>query len=472
MIYCPHCQRPTARTSGECPHCGKSLDAGASDRSSDSKKEPQKQAAGESSAVQLEDDAPPPDRSSSSSSSSAKGDGSGSAARESSSEYEPPPEGMRGSGLELAIPVGKEGSSAALPHAALVEERAVIEKLANFSKPESGPIGAVRYFFAVRKRIKELDDEHRAETKAAGEAAERRRQNLVALGRRVHADKLGTPDLEPQLNRALVAEGELQGCLRQKEGLQRSYETRRKAVERELEQAREALKPIRDRLAAADKELAEAEKKHKGIAVQKKRIDIELRNRDELLEKRKKELEAVPEGEDRQKILADIKTLEDDRTAMRLKQDGLDVSLDEAEHECQKLRDDRGVVEEELNREKATEEAVAKKIDSLQQSFLERNKNVAGQVAAERAKAEGAWVAVAEEVLAARMSSTAIDVIVEDVGKEKTLEDDHTARAERLERARGTYDREIYAKGKRILVLAGAAAALLIVGIVALSALL
>ncbi len=433
MIYCPHCQRPTARETGQCPHCGGNLDAGQ---------------------ASLPVGGIPP-----------------AALSPPNSEYEPPPEGeggVRASGLELAVAPSRSVAAAPLHQAQVAEESGVIEKLAGFPEPESGLVGAARYYFAVKRRIKKLDAEHREAANAAAEALERRRQNLVALGRLAHTSQMSAPGLKPLFDRALVAEGELQGCLRQKEGLERSHDIRRGQLEEELEQVRENSKPVRDRREEALKKLAEAEKKSKGVAVQKKRIDIDLRNRDELIAKRKNEYEASPQGEARQKILAEINALDGDRPALILRRDGLGVYLEEGEEKCEKLRAELGAVEGELKKAVAAEEAVAEKIAALEQSFAQKNQKVAKTVAAERAKAEAAWVTVADEVIASRVSSSAIDPIVQDVAEKKRLADEHALKTNRLERARSTYDKEAYAKGKRNLVLAGAALAALIAGIVAL----
>ncbi|MDJ0764531.1 MAG: hypothetical protein QNJ97_16255 [Myxococcota bacterium] len=460
MIYCPHCNRPSARTQGPCPHCKGDLadprrptGVGPSPIPEDTEPTPQ---------------APiPPD---------------------STSDVGPSVSPVHASGLELDAPatasplpgqVGHAQPSSGLdldvdgdlasqfmdmpgPASSATDELHVRE-MAGFGPPGNGVVGTVKYWFRVRKRLAELKKQLQEAEQEGQTTTSAMHIQCTELGRKGHALGLTDPVLDPLMSKALLADAELKSHERRRLSLASEHQATMKPIEAELKQIEAEAQPIREQERDVIEELTGIQTDRKRVEAKLKRAQIELRNADDLIKKRRDRL-ADPNftPAERQKLEIDIGALEDRRTATMgqiLKiEESLAVFAEPIAAVETRLGEIRGRLSEKL--EKIS--ALTNDLKRLAKDFSNLDSEVARQVESETEKVTAAWTAVGQQIVSQNVDNPALA----DLKKSAATAIYATAEAKRtialIERAQISYDQDVVARAKKIALVAGIAAAALI----------
>ena len=257
MIYCPHCRRPTARSSGACPHCGQEL-SGAKSRGS-----------GTSSATA---DAAPQTLSPSFS------------YPQSHSAQEHPVSPTSSSGLELDLGPDQMGMSVE----SVARRGATIPVDAGFGKPGEGPLGAVLYWIRVRKRQRALVQKIRVVAAERDRAREKSEALFAILGRRAHGLGLTPEAAEDAVSSALSSEASIETHSSRQAERHSEFESRIAGLDADLQNAESAAEPFRDAERVLQEEKKQLNSRRRGSETNRKRYQIELQNI-EVLSVRKRE---------------------------------------------------------------------------------------------------------------------------------------------------------------------------------------
>jgi predicted nucleic acid-binding Zn-ribbon protein len=528
MIYCPHCKKPSMNEEGACPHCGENLkDSKAASKPRQSmpkaaqvakpkptpkpltqptkKQQPTKQQQqkvaqpvatpkeeaseepSEASAgkefgagagvdnLELEPGGPAVDIDQDDSSISSGGasvdngstvdlGGGGDKNLQSGLDLAsiPPPEPMPG----LMKPAATSGldipAEAPIPSAEIDELE--IRDAARFGKPDSGPIGALKYWWLVYNRLKELDEESKKAIKSSGIADAARLEAQAALGRKGQKASLDSKKIADLISKSMVAEGELKGMQRRHRGMADEHAAKIEPLEKKSAEIEEAAEPIRIRMDTIRGELKELSTARAQIDTKKKRAEIELRNIDELIKKRQEayaDTEKPPE--ERKKLLGEISEIDKKRPAIM-------EQLEECDNQIAKLVDPITKIESSLTVERRAYGAEMEKVEALNREISQLTKKhssasgaISGQIDIAGEKVEEAWAAAGAQIVKERCS----DDELEDFPKKTVAAMKAASNAKRkvmvLDRCKEAYNFETVSLAKKIAIGAAAAVVILLV---------
>jgi len=473
MIYCPHCKKPSARSSGPCPHCGRDLGGGtqADARPAASSSSKEKVGArndfdpGEISTSGLElagDDYVPPILSQTAipSPPAERDEGAG---RE------------EGSGLQLEV-MEEDAPEVAAPVVAPVAgpaeiARGEVEELGGFGPPPSGLVETLRYGFRVSARLSDLAAQRQKAEETRSRDDERRLMLLAELGRMTHERGLASASAESKVSHALRLEQNLGGALKRRDGLAHEHNESLMKLAGEMREVEILMAPAREREVAATLRLDAVRADQRRAEGKLKRAEIELRNVTELIEKRQKQFADLSRPrEERDRLLKEIADLDRSQPEMHARiragveaLEGLREPMAQAQAAADQVNLELAGLGERLA-------GLRKERERLERTFSQAADNVDRVVEEDRREARNAWAAVGEQVVAEgnhRASPLAQkgEVVVAAV-------ETAAASARQLEvivRAGEAYDHDAYRKAKLIGV--GAIAGLLVLATVVITVL-
>ncbi len=475
MIYCRHCKKPSARTDGQCPHCGGDLVKKAAP--AQAQPEPQKPSAPKPAEAQIEptrmaaadqvEVAPLPgldatthaDPGESDPESAAAGPGMAPPGSGTLSEAE------RMSGLELAsyapsAPQSQTSASKAQSSAQKLEAR----DLADFGTPDSGFVGAIKYWLRVRRRLKDLAAQHEQAVTVSESATDQKHTLLAEMGRKGHAVGIKNELVVSLISKATIEDGELRGAERRLNDLDTEYKTALKPLEAKLNDAEAEAEPIRQQekeaLAVQEKLFTDRNR----IGAKLKRAQIEIRNLDELVGKRQAAYaDQETSEEDRAKLFKEMNDLEVKRPAIddavRLCEEELAVlakPIADAETELGKIR---GELSEKLNRINS----LNAEIENLAASYKEKTNQQARKTTAQSEKVELAWAAVGEAIITQQCSEPEIRDFKKQVINAMDGDVASKTKVATLSTAMESYDHDVVSRAKIYSIVGGIAVIAIVV---------
>ncbi len=289
MIYCPVCKKPSARTTGNCPHCGfqfnKSSETGSRhpDRSPGVSPSPEGIQFGDAN-IELDDD-----------------DNIADAPLDlalEDTEVSPFDTSTSDNGAPLRVNHMPSNERSRLESD--TEDAAVVSEIAGFGVCGSGIIEVMKYGLRVYRRLPGL----REETEAAGKEKDRCRQSLEAararLGRRAAKLPAKDPRFEKLVARAANADGKLANVQREKEAVNRHFGEKLTGVTRRLHAAESKMIPVSEEALRTRNHHEQMLKERSRVNTKIKRTEIELRNIRERIEQK-------------QSVYADLKQPKEER---------------------------------------------------------------------------------------------------------------------------------------------------------------
>ena len=289
MIYCPACKKPSARNTGNCPHCGfqfnRSRDTGSrqSDRRPDVSPSPAGIQFGDAN-IELDDD-------------DSMADAPLDLALEDT-EASPVDTFTPDHGAPLRVNHMPSSERGRLEDN--TEDAAVVSEIAGFGVCGSSFIEVMKYGLRVFRRLPGL----REETEAVGKEKDSCWQSLEAakarLGRR--AAKLPAKDIhfEKLVARAANADGKLANVQREEEAVNRHFGEKLTGVTGRLHAAESEMAPVSEEALRTRNHHQQMLKERSRVNAKIKRTEIELRNIRERIEQK-------------QSVYADLKQPREDR---------------------------------------------------------------------------------------------------------------------------------------------------------------
>jgi len=494
MIYCRHCNRPSARESGPCPHCGNDLGGAAGTPEPDLPAPPPAPAPA-SPAAGAPAAPPSPDDDSLAAVTAAGGvaldlDPEGEASAGSGMELAdddlgPAPPSMPAFGGGKALDLGQAGddediqlatiepperSAGTTAEPSLTADRPIEEKeiglAAGFGSPAPGPIGAIKYALRVYGRLKDLATEQERALETSGTAVQRQRAIAAELGRKAHAAETVSDAAKPLVARALAADSDVIGAEQRRKGLESEHRARVAALEGDQARAEQEATPLRERVAILSHELEQHRNEQRRIESQLKRAQIELRNLTEMIESRQKAYaDQEKPKEERERLLADIADFDKQQPGVRARIDEHRKELEGAhgpvaEHEAL-LAEAQGQLDDKL----AKVDALRREREDLIRSYDAARGQVVGQIENEESQAESAWAAVGVKLLEDEVAEGPLADLGAALGGAIERTREAHRKVEVLKHARDSYDRGVVKQAKIIGVLGAAVVVGLIVAI-------
>lgn len=288
MKYCPHCRKPSARTSGKCPHCGKDLElgpgaaakAGASGYESMSAAEP------ETGPLQLDHHSRP---------------APAVAVEEVDDPYQRHMESLDDEPeleLDTSRPLAKATPAPTprpsgfgipvIPSFTREEppdyDPDELHEKARYGAPPSSLLGAVSYALAVRKRSAELLAEAARLEPGVARAREELIEEMARLGERarVAGYKGSTQDIAALLAAVEAADRTAENAEGAKSVEQRRHAQAMEEIEARIESVRERMEAPRLKEAQLAAELGAKEGERRQLEMRIKRLEIEIRAAEEV----------------------------------------------------------------------------------------------------------------------------------------------------------------------------------------------
>ncbi|MBW2276623.1 MAG: hypothetical protein JRF63_03965 [Deltaproteobacteria bacterium] len=462
MIYCPHCRRPSARNSGACPHCGKSLTG------SDAPGPPESAAAGAE--YDLDDD------------------GSGGDIELAGDDYMAPQtaavQGIPGLAGDADLgPAPRDESSLSLvdvtqpPPTTKAETSKPIVRgvdddelrgVAGFGSPRPGPIGAIRYGLHVSTRLKELATELDRAAESEHTATDRLRASRANLGRKASQAGQAGDELEAMVSRALRADAELTGAEDRRAGIESQQQGKTAEIEQGIARLETESAPIVQQEAEASKRLDALRTDRKRVEAKLKRAEIERRNLSELVEKRQQAYADLEKPkEERQKLLADITRFESDLKPINQR---IEAARDELQTFEKPVADAEGAltaIRGQVSEKLAQISALRDEAGQLGREFGTAVGDAAVFVQEESKRADDAWAAIGEQVFQTAAVAKGSPLSGEREGVAAALErfDDTKRQVDLLTRARDSYDHQTVKQAKQFAFIGGA----VLIGLILLS---
>lgn len=454
MIYCPHCNKPSAKNSGPCPHCGEDLGG--------------REAPPPAPAVEAASGKEPIARSDGQARNEFDFDDSDGGDLElAGDDYTPPiadqPAIPSQGGAPLAEEPGEDGPQleviedtpppSPVPSVVAMEPgEGEVREVGGFGPPPGSLPEVVRYWFKVRGRLKVL----------AGELEEARRDHEVArerlevisaqLGREAHEQGLCSGSMEHLVSHALRLEANLKSLLSRKAGMAAQHEESLRDLEVARREIEASMAPVRERETAAGLRVDSARTDFRRQEAKLKRAQIELRNVAGLIEQRQKEYADLEKPkEERDALLAKIAELDKQQPGIRsrieehgARMEELRAPLAEADAELAEIRGELSALSERMS-------GVRKEMEKVESMYSQAAGNVSREVDEEKREIRKGWAAVGARALAERAHE---GTPLQDRGKIALTATDTLASASRktelIGRAMDAYDKRAYAKARNI----------------------
>ncbi len=502
MIYCPHCRKPSARKDGPCPHCGGDLTAPAGSAPDGARKTGPKIA---SQAAPPPATEPPVQPSKTAPTPVAESRATGGA--DAGAEFVPPgpvesgleiestayeavadvphtpmvdPSMQEGGGvpsvasglsldsLEPPPPVSMEPAAVPLLKQREADEMAV-DDLARFGAPDASLVGSVKYWLRVRTRLKELVAEHAAAIDEHEAAKQRKTKHCAALGRRAHQIGLDGEQLTQLISQATLAEGELRGTERRHSSLADEHESKVAPLTVKKKEIETEAAPMRQKERQTRAELDKLVTDRKRIEAKLKRAEIELRNIDEIIKKRQEEYADLERPkEERNKLLADISTFDNKRPALVEQVKELEGEMSKLDAPIVKVEDQLDEIQQIVGEKQKRIDAIQAELNNLERNYSQARGEVAQQVESESEKAESAWTAVGEHVIAGKLDEPELKELKLTAIGAVTAESETARKVELLTLAQEAYNHDVVKKAQ---IIVGAAAGGIVVLIILLAVL-
>jgi hypothetical protein len=401
MRYCPHCRKPSARTSGTCPHCGKDLDGAAASKmaggsgayesmSSVEAESPgglqidyqPRSAPGPSPAAP----APPP----SGIPDLADEDAEGPSLELDTASLTPPPSRLTPSPARLTPPPsGAPHPSVAPSHTGFplipsftTDEPPEFDPEELFEKAKFGPVpanvlGAVSYALKVRTRSAELHAEATSIQPNVAKARDEVIEELSRLGERARvAGYKGNKEVESLLAAVAAADRSAESAEGAKSVEQRRHAQKMEEIDARIESVRERMEEPRLKESQLAGELGAKEGERRQLEMRIKRLEIEIRAAEEVIA-RSQTPGAQQPGSDSAALDAasdKLPSLQSELQQLRAKNSHLDDPIAELRARVAKVR-------EELNGLKSERAAATKARDEEQALHEANNRGASSQSA-------------------------------------------------------------------------------------------
>jgi len=461
VIYCPHCRKPSAKNTGPCPHCGQLL----------APEPPPEAVPAPEDVSSLDLDGSPGEFEipTSSEAESIIENALNEDVPEMVQDAAPSPSDKKASHMgEESVDFGDdevgtlEVQSIAPPPVAVhdirKQEREATEmelqELAGYGKPDEGTVGDVVYAIRVWFRKRELV-EMQAEAKNRTEAAGRRlRKARADLGRA--AKKGGFEDdrhLASFWTRLKEAEARLADVSNQRLSKESQHKDKLDALENEARTLEQEIAPVRAEEEAALESLKRLRTDQKRTEARLKRIEIEIRNIEQLVSQSRAKLQnpALPPDE-KGRLTSQLEEQEERKPAVaeeiRSRKEELErfnTPIAEAETRLAQLRQhiSEQMGKASLKREESSR--IAMSLTKEMGSFETQMKNVEDMV-------EEAWAAAGDKFFNLNYAVPEIEDLRTSILQAATEDRNAIRQAGMLAEAVRRYDRDAFGRGRKVLI--------------------
>ncbi|MBN2717376.1 MAG: hypothetical protein JXX14_16100 [Deltaproteobacteria bacterium] len=403
MIYCPSCKKPSAKSSGNCPHCGVALGSPAAPQkktvaSNQSSPRPPAESLRYGGADIEMDDSEPEDEmplelagadsNAPSPRPTAPGLPSAGAIRISAENMHPPPVMQRAFSITEAATASK------------------VQEIAQFGQCDTGIIGVMKYGFRVYQRLPALKQEAAASLGQKENAWETLEQAKSRLGRLAHRNNLSDAQLQRIVAEAVKADGKLDDIQKQENHLDAQYQGRYAIFDQRRSAVELEMAPIQEEAERRKSVFEQMSKERARLKAKIKRSEIELRNARELIEKKQVAYADLNRPkEERTRLLKDIAEVDNRQPALlnRLSAEQKELDGTEAPFEAisSRLRETEARLGE-FNHRLAEIKKERAQIEAEHKAALDE---IHHRVKGESKQAQAAWAAVGEMVYVNKLLS-------------------------------------------------------------------
>lgn len=427
MKYCPHCKRPSAKESGPCPHCGKPLDKLPSELSS---------SVGEGAPY------------SSTNLASAVGGSSKIAEDNEILSID------KVDSLELALDIRelkreekeriKESSPQLLQEINIKEEA---WKLANYGVVESGFFKAIKYFFRVLLRKRELRRELLKYNQKRGEVEKGYFNTAKELGKQVYETGPKGLAFEELYNKIQQLKEELskeEGVLKEEE---EEFLKAKAEVENKIKGIMAKEKPLIEKKGEVKGKIVEKNKERKNYEMMIKRLEIEIRNFETMIKEEERKIDSPQFQNNRDEIVLKINELREKIAIKEGEKEKFKVQYEALEKPIIELERELAVVEGELAKLSGERDLLNMELNKLSKVYEGKLKSLSERAHKITSEIETIYFNIGERFIEHYPDFKGLTQLIEVVKTKKEELQKITKEIQIYETALVLYDKEEYKRG-------------------------
>lgn len=290
MIYCPHCNKPSIKDSGPCPHCGKDLNKTQKQLIEDEKKsiKPSEQIF----------------------------------------SYPEDDELAIGPSLELAeVEKTDEQQKAKSQKEKIKITEEEIRRIANYGNIPNNFFKVILYSFNVKKRKGELRKQLNEKEERLVNVKDKYIEQTAELGKNIKNKGFKNPRAAAMLKEIETLEGQFSNTSDIHKEEEEKYLSIKKEYSQKINEIEKNMEPIKANERDAASRLKVKQTERRNVEMKLKRVEIEKRNIEKFLKEKENKLMKPEPGEDIEKLRLDIKDYESKLVQKNGEQEALQVEM-------------------------------------------------------------------------------------------------------------------------------------------------
>jgi len=346
MHYCPHCHKPTALTSGPCPHCAKDLDT---DSAAGVSVNEHGEINLDEGGAALELDLGPPD-----------------AGTE--------PDGGAGGG-PAKKPAAPAGRAEDKKMRIQLEEESELLELSGYGRPPEGWLGAVGYLFHVMKqrkvvdaRIRQIEEDQRAKKKDLDE-------DLLVIGRRKMSEQGSEASYALEMGAIAIATDKVEETRQEKSTEAKEMEDKQAFLDDEMLKIENEIGKMRVEEEALAKEAQLRSGEYKKGRLKMQRFDIEIRNLRQLLANETKAQTSASPAK-MESFKSQIKDIENQKQAFQPELETLKAQAEEVDRKLALVRSNQSELMGKMTLSKQRKSIVVSSLEKRGQEMEDKFKDM------------------------------------------------------------------------------------------------
>lgn len=461
MIYCPSCKKPSATHTGNCPHCGNTLNGrsnagqrGSANAAAPAQSNSQLRFGGADIEMDTQDDA-----------------------ENISLELQPCSEDLLQHGAESKPAVGISSpfdsvspapttvTANALSRRQLSSSTSTVGEIAKFGDCEAGIIGAMKYGMCVYQRLPQLKAETDTAQKNKDIAWNALEKAKASLGRTVYMEKVDSPDLNRLIIKAQKADGKLDDIQREKDNINLEFKKKYDAFDSQQRRIEQIIEPIKNTEQKIQSEFNNISKLKARQQAKIKRTEIELRNIANLIEKKQAAYADLEKPkEERTHLLKEISAFDHKQVPLQnnlVQEQKTATQLEAPFNELfAKLND----IQTQLNKYNEQLKGFTNQRNAVQAEHDQLLQSIFGKAQGESKQAQQAWASVGERVYVNKsFTSPAIQRSAQQVEAKAAAFFAAQEKETLFKQAIDSYNKAAYDQAKKYWMIAGIFTFLLII---------
>jgi hypothetical protein len=325
-----------------------------------------------------------------------------------------------------------------------------VRELAGFGIPQSGVVGALKYWLKVRKRLDALAGEYDQAVDRCRSVLEKKRESCAELGRQAGIIGFDDDSVAPFISKAVAAQDELSGRERQRLNSASEDKAKIEPIDVKIKFVESEAAPFYEQEKQALEEQRKVVAARKRIEVKKSDAEKEIKTIDEQIEKLQLEFSDLTRPkEERDRLLKEIALIDRKRHPFLKQADEFEKELSVLDGPLEKVDSKLKEVRGFLNAKLDEIRGLTAEKNKLLREFNKRENDAQRQLEEEASKVDLAWAAVGEKIVETRCREHRLEKLQSKALASISDADQAENKVALISKARDSYDKETVERAKR-----------------------